>query len=185
LAYARKVGVLSLDWLKDNKDALDAINTIVTILALSVAGVLAYYRFFRGRTLATRADLSIDVDVIKGPQENFLHSIMVSVNNKGTVTIWEPRLVARVIARNTNGDTSESIIDKWQGDEGEGEGEGIERRFTTIDSEETSDFFTERFFSKDIWAVTYIVTMNSTTGDSWTKVKTVENRDTVGRPRTA
>lgn len=60
LALARKVGVLSLDWLKSNKDALAAINSAVSIVAVLVASVLAYYRFFRGRTLATRADLSIE-----------------------------------------------------------------------------------------------------------------------------
>lgn len=91
--YFHKVGVLSLDWLEINKDALAAISSLCSTVALVVASILAYYRFFRGRTLTTRAELSIDIDAISGPDGINLHSISVSAKNIGTVTIWDPQLV--------------------------------------------------------------------------------------------
>lgn len=79
LAYSCKIGILSLHWFKVNKDALTAINNLCTTTAVIIGGILTYYRFFRGRTFAARAELSIDVDVVEGPENSSLPLITVSV----------------------------------------------------------------------------------------------------------
>jgi hypothetical protein len=176
LAYAQRAGVLSLAWFKDNKDALGGVGSVVNLVAVVVGSALAYFRFFRGRTLATRADLSIDVDIIDGPTENHLHSIVVSVSNKGTVTIWNPRPTIRVMARHVDGRVSEFAIDRWIDERYEAaDSRGRVRGIGAIDSDETADFFTEHLFGADVWAVTYAVSLTCSTGDMWTKLRTVAN----------
>jgi hypothetical protein len=178
LAYSRKVGVLSLGWLKVNKDALAAINSLCSTVAVVVAGILAYYRFFRGRTLTTRAELSIDVDVIDGPESVRLHSVAVSVKNIGTVTIWDPQLFVYVAARHRDTRVSKSQIDQWP--EFSDHQIGARPRVTAIDSGESADFSTECCFSEDVWVVTYTAILNCTTGDSWLKSRTIKGSETKG-----
>jgi hypothetical protein len=176
LAHARKAGILSLTWLNANKDAVATVSSMVNVLVLAVGSALAYFRFFRGRTLATRADISIDVDVIAAPSGSLLHSIAISVNNKGTVTIWEPRPMIQVKARYPDGKISEFTIDRWIDEQHEAaDRRGSTRGISAIDSDETADFFTEHVFDEDIWAVTYAVSVTCSTGDTWTKLRTVSN----------
>src|SRR5687768_16357878 len=87
LTYAAKHEVLSLDWFKANKDALAAINSTCTGLIIVVTGVLAYYRFFRGRTFVVRAEPSTEVDLVVGPNDSIMHFARVSITNVGTITI--------------------------------------------------------------------------------------------------
>ena len=173
LAYGRKVGILSTPWLTSHKDALAAVSTALSAAGILLGGLLAYYRFFRGRTLSTRAELAIDVDVIPAPGAQLLHSVTVSVKNVGTVTIWEPRPVIEVMSRHADGTVSSFTIAKWfempDGDQGSS-------RLSALDSGETADFFTQQLFEANVWAVTYAATITCSTGDSWTKLRAVENR---------
>lgn len=172
-AYARKLGVLSTFWLASHKDALAAVNSVVSATAVLVAGVLAYYRFFRGRTFATRAELAIDVKLINGPESKLLHVITVSIKNVGTVTIWDPHPVIDLTMRHVDGTkTSATISDWYEAPDKVGESP----RLSALDSGETGDFFTLQFFDSNIWAVTYAVTVSCATGDTWIKLRTVENR---------
>src|SRR3712207_2475625 len=75
VVYAARRGVISTSWLKANKDAVAAVNSIVSMTVVLVASVLGYYRFFRGRTWTTRADLALAVDIAHGPGSTVLHSI--------------------------------------------------------------------------------------------------------------
>lgn len=65
------------------------------MILLSIAATLAYYRFFRGRTLVSRADVSIDVNVISLSEAMNLHVIRVCLRNIGPSTIWSPRVSLR------------------------------------------------------------------------------------------
>jgi hypothetical protein len=178
LVYFHKVGILSLDWLKTNNDALAAISSLCSTVALVVASILAYYRFFRGRTLTTRAELSIDINAIHGPENIILHSISVSAKNIGTVTIWDPQLIVYVSARHDDGHVSESKIDQWC----DFSGGRINTKvlLSTIDSGESADFSAENCFDGDVWAVTYTAILSCTTGDSWLKKRTVRSHSEAG-----
>jgi hypothetical protein len=91
MVYAAKVGVLSLGWLQSRKDAFAAINSIVGVIVLLAGSTIGYLRFFRGRTLTSRVELSISVDRLESPRSGFLHSVTVSAKNIGTIAIWAPR----------------------------------------------------------------------------------------------
>jgi hypothetical protein len=172
-AYARKVGILSTLWLTGHKDALAALSSAISAAGIVIGGLMAYFRFFRGRTLATRADLTIEVELIPSPSGRLLHSITVSVKNVGTVTIWEPRPVIEVTRRHTDGTSSSFSIADWYELPDDNVGPP---RLSALDSGETGAFFTSQFFEPEIWAVTYAAVVSCATGDSWTKLRTVENR---------
>lgn len=175
LIYFHKVGVFTLDWLKINKDALAAISSLCSTVALVVASILAYYRFFRGRTLTTRAELSIDIDAISGPEDISLHSISVSAKNIGTVTIWNPQLAVYAVARCDDGHILESKIDQWY--KHADQNRDTRPHLSTIDSGESADFSAESYFDRNVWAVTYTAILSCTTGDSWSKKRTVRGSE--------
>lgn len=193
LVYSRKIGMLSLDWLKVNKDALAAIGGLCSTAAVIVAGILAYYRFFHGRTLTTRAELSINVDVIDGLENTHLHSINVSVKNIGTVTIWDPRLSVHVAVRSNDAPGLEFKIDRWREISEFAKPRprgtiakklGAEPR-EMIDSGEVADFFAECEIDRDAWAVTYTAIFDCSTiiggpSNSWLRSRTVKNSETKG-----
>ena len=182
LAYLRKTGILSLDWLKANKDALAAMSSLVSTVVAVLAGILAYYRFFRGRTFTTRVELSINVDAVSGPRGSCLHLAIVSAKNIGTITIWEPRISLHVVARHSDGHLSEETIDVDQWYEVSDEHRTAGPRLSAIDSGESAEFSSEQSFAQDVWAVTYTAILSCTTGDSWSKTKIVRGveSDAIG-----
>jgi hypothetical protein len=173
LAYARKAGILSTVWLVAHKDALAAVSSAFSAAGILVGGILAYYRFFRGRTLATRAELAIAVSIIRSPGTQLLHSITVSIKNVGTVTIWEPQPIIEVTKWHTDGKSTSFTISTWYEVPDANADESL---ISALDSGESGDFFTQHLFEADVWAVTYAATVSCTTGDSWTKLTTVANR---------
>jgi len=173
LILARKAGVLSFAWLKSNKDALDAVGSVVTLTAVAAGGVLGYYRFFRGRTWTSRADLSLEVNVVDGAPDRLLHSIGLTVANRGTVPIWDPLPIVRVTARFTDGAVAESVVNSWYEPP---EFASMKRGSAqVIDSEETAAFFAEHLVDAKAWAVSYAATLTCRSGDVWTVVRTVKN----------
>lgn len=175
--FSVKHGLLSLNWLGQHKDALSAANSLASMAAIGVGGVLAYYRFFKGRTLATRADLSITAKVLRFSEEELWHLVTLTVKNVGNVAIWEPRPVIDVTERNKDGATRTFKINQWY-EAGADVDQG--RRVAVLDSGESSDFFTQQRFPATVWAVTYAATVNCASGDSWTKLTIVENRQGSG-----
>jgi hypothetical protein len=168
-----KYGFLSWEWLETRNDALDAAYSAVSIVAILVGGVLAYYRFFRGRTLATRAELSVDIEILEAPENRLMHVITVRVKNVGTVTIWDPRPIIDGREHRTGGIDTQFRIDRWYEpltDANEKTHLGV------LDSGESGDFFAQRIVDSEPWAVTYVATVRCASGDSWTKLKTVANR---------
>jgi len=172
-AYAIVHHYLKWSWLNQNKDELAALNSLIGVAAILVGGVLAYYRFFRGRTFSTRAELAMKVDVLEIPTKGFLHVLTLSIKNVGTVSIWTPQPVVRVTAHREGTDDSVELVDNWYDAT---IGQGQSPRLSVLDSGESNDFFMHRTFSKDVWAVTYLATVGCSSGDSWTKLSTVENR---------
>ena len=180
-AYSIKHGLLSLAWLGQHKDALSAANSVASMAAIAVGGVLAYYRFFKGRTLATRADLSITTKVLRSSEQELWHIVTLTVKNVGNVAIWEPRPLIDVTVHNRDGSTGGFQIDKWYEAGGGGQGQKV----AVLDSGESSDFFTQQRFPITVWAVTYAATVRCASGDSWTKLSTFENTPPGGEEVTA
>ncbi|GIH04052.1 hypothetical protein Rhe02_21190 [Rhizocola hellebori] len=173
VAYLFKAGILSGAWFASNKDILDAVNSLITSAVLLTAGILGYYKFFRGRTLTTRAAMELRVDVIDGGQSGHLHCLTVSAKNIGTVSILEPQLVVEVTARRQDAVNASETVSQWF--ESSDHDRGTRRRFGVIDSDETATFVAERFFRADVWAVTYSAVLSCTSGDSWSRRITVKN----------
>lgn len=176
IAYLRKLGVLSAAWLTSNKDVLASINSLLGSTLLILAGIVGYYKFLRGRTLTTRAEIEVQVDIIEGPHGERLHSLTVSIRNIGTVSILEPVLVVRVEARHADGSVGQYEISEWF--EAPDDTNASGRTFGVVDSGETADYVAEREFGADIWAVTYSAILTCTSGDRWSRRATVANAKT-------
>jgi len=179
--YAAKKGVLSLNWLKSNKDALSAANSIIATIVLLAGGLIGYLRFFRGRTLTSRVELSLSADVVESPESRFLHSVTVSVKNIGTIAILSPRPFLQVTT--WQGDApraSDPIECTWQDTAADKHSKHRiwrKYRFFGIDPGETADFCHEQFFPHEVWAVSYAASITS--GNSvWAKKKTIKSGTT-------
>src|SRR5438270_7898831 len=91
LANVLKERSISLAWLRDNKDAITAATGIATTLLVFLGGIFSYYRFFRGRTFAARAELKLTVSVHSTTEDFHLHTIIAEMKNLGSMPIWDPR----------------------------------------------------------------------------------------------
>ena len=90
IANLVKDGLITEAVLKEKKDAIEAAASIVTTVLILLGAIFSYFRFFRGRTLAVRAEISIEVSVHGTPRDSNLHAIRVLVKNVGASAIWEP-----------------------------------------------------------------------------------------------
>jgi hypothetical protein len=170
LANLIKYGHVSWQFLADRKDALAAANSAVSILVLIVGGMLAYFKFFRGRTFSVRADIELSANVIPAPDGERLHVLNLSVRNVGTVAMWDPR--ARLLVY-VNADWNEpQVVDRW---EEKLHAQDTRRRSAVLDSGETGYFVTHTLFPPSVWAVTYIAEVTCDSGDVWQRVTTVSN----------
>ena len=163
--------LVSLSWFKDNKDALAALNSIVTVFLLIAGGLFSDYRFFRGRTLSSRAELAIAVSVHETPEQFLLHAILLTAKNVGSGTIWEPKPTIHVqIHGPSDKVVTRRITDWWEEDEDE------DGTAPVIEAGETVSFFAHQRIPKDAWAVTYRTSLAADSGDIWFVAKTVSNR---------
>lgn len=62
-------------------------SNLVSAAAILCTALLAYFRFFRGRTFARRAVLEVNITVLTAPYDGSLHTIVAKVTNVGTVPI--------------------------------------------------------------------------------------------------
>lgn len=141
-------------------------------------GSYSYLRFFRGRTLTSRVELSLSADVVESPEGKLLHNVTVSVKNIGTITILSPRPFIQVKTwQGGEPQAGDPIECTWQ----DTAADSLSRRrfwkryrFFGIDPGETADFCHEQFFPHEVWAVSY--TASVTSGNSiWAKKKTIKS----------
>jgi hypothetical protein len=173
-ANAWKYRIVSVDWLKEQKDALSALSSIITMLILLAGSVFSYYRFFRGRTLSLRLEIGIDVSVHKTTKPFFIHAITVIAKNVGSSTIWNPTPHVTVHIHGPDTIAQEREITGWW------EEPIIEDRkllAPVIDSGETVTFFAHQEIPADAWAVTYTASLRTDNGDSWFAAKTISNKE--------
>jgi hypothetical protein len=103
VALAVKMHFISRPELSANRDWLSAGSSVVSAGAILVTSILAYFRFFRGRTFARRADLAIDVNVLTAPHGGSLHTIVAKVSNVGTTPIWHPQVQVKITETDNDG----------------------------------------------------------------------------------
>ena len=87
VALLFEVGLLSPARLSRNKDFIDAGATIVTTALLIIGAVFSYLKFFKGRTLSPKLAISARSGAL-AEADGLRHWIEVSVENKGSVGIW-------------------------------------------------------------------------------------------------
>ncbi|WP_458233003.1 hypothetical protein [Roseateles sp. P5_E8] len=161
-----KHGVVSLAWFAAHKDAIAALNSLVTMSVLVVASVFSYFRFFRGRTLALRAEVSFDVSVHSAEAGKNLHGIAMRVKNVGSVTIWNPIATISLQAYGPEGVRS---------DLQDVELLGAHAQLTVIEPGEVATFFAVRLVESGAWATAYFGSLEADHGDRWNCSQMVSN----------
>jgi hypothetical protein len=171
LANLLKHGYLAPSQLAANKDALAALNSAVTIVVVLVGSVFSYYRFFRGRTFITRAEVTINVAVIPATEDFHLHAVIISLKNIGSVSIWELRPLVTLYEYGPDG-TSSRTWDNWN----EARSPiGESNTVSVIDSGETISFVSHTEVPRSSWAVIYSVFIHSDEGQIWKHCAIVPN----------
>ena len=156
--------------LAEHKDPLSAAASAVNIAAVSVGAVLSYYRFFRGRTFSTRADLGLSVSIIPTPSDTYLHAVYLRIKNIGTLSIWDPRpsLQIRYYGQHPGVETLES----WR----ELEAPGRRRRgLPVVDAGEVASFSAILEVPRSTWAVGYEAFVESSDNALWKESILVAN----------
>ncbi|SRR6266478_3153962 len=171
LANVLKERSISLTWLEDNKDAITAATGIATTLLVFLGGIFSYYRFFRGRTFAARAELKLSVSVHPTTEHFHFHSIVAEIKNLGTMPIWDPRPTIWFTTHGPEG-SSRNVIDDWFAPPSLS---GQNSYLTVIESSETTSYFAQQKIPKTEWVVTYIMAVRSRSGDVWHFGTTVSN----------
>jgi hypothetical protein len=174
IAILWKSGIVSLSALKEQKDSISAIQSILTIIFLIFGAVASYYRFFRGRTFSTRAELELDVSIHKCKDQFYLHAISLTAKNVGTISIWNPKPKIQVQIHSQNDKEKIRVIsDWWEEDSSDVATEMV----TLIDSGETVTFFAHQEIPLESYAVTYLASMSCDSGDIWHTAKTISNEN--------
>jgi len=166
-----KYGYVSKAGIVQNKEFIDAASKIIGASLLVIGAIASYYRFFRGRTFAARADLKLEVAVYETDQGFQLHVINLEVRNIGTVTIWDPNPVVVVYPYGPN-ETTPQLIAGWSRPL---ESEPSENP-SLIDTQESAQFYATRHVPSEVWAVTYIARVESRNKVTWRRALTVSNR---------
>jgi hypothetical protein len=174
-----KDGLMTATGLKESKDAIGAAKDILTTAMLILGALFSYFRFFRGRTLAARADVSVEVSIHAAPDSSMLHVVRIAAKNVGSATIWEPRPEVWVTfhrgqrAFDPSDDRAEDHVrlDDWQ----DLPGGGGPSTVPVIDTGETALFIAHVEVSSNVWAATYAVAIHSASGDIWHAGTTVSN----------
>lgn len=175
IALAIKMRLISRAELSTNKDWLSAGSSVVSAGAILVTAVLAYFRFFRGRTFARRADLAVDVNVLTAPRGDSLHTVVTKISNVGTSPIWDPQVQLEITETNNAGRVKPRTLEATYDLAGLSSSDG--RSISVLDSGETADFVCQTMIDREAWAVTYLVTLRCAGGDAWSTVCAVKAHD--------
>ena len=168
-------GILTASALAESKDALSALQSAVQVIFIILGAVFSYYRFFRGRTFISRADVTVNVSVIETTGEANLHWVSIELKNLGTVSIWDPRPLLTVHLFGPDGVSSESWAD-WREALAGGDASPT---YSVVDSGETASFTTYHNVSKTVWAAVYESFVTDADGVKWKRSTMVPNKASV------
>jgi len=167
IAVILKEGIFSFDFLRLNKETVEVTTKVIETLILIVGSILAYFRFFKGRTLKPKLLIKSDCTVIK--QENLLqHYIDVEVQNTGTVAIWNHRI--EIIATIHGGEEQEVNVSNFAKLP-----EDLKSDEHLIDVGETSYEHAYLSVPSNAYAVTYQILVFDHNGTMWNRAFTMKN----------
>jgi hypothetical protein len=156
-----------------NKELILVVKDVVTIITIVGGAYVTYYRFFKGRTFTAKADLEIDIQLLRTPNGTILHHVKCHLSNRGGITIWNPTAkigIKRFYKGNKQlSEVIEGIRETSFFDDG-----SITRYF--VDPGEKITFIYHQEHENDIWAVLYDVEVNSKSGAIWKSSTIIENR---------
>jgi hypothetical protein len=167
-----KHDILTASHLAANKDALAALQSAVQVVFIVLGSVFSYYRFFRGRTFVTRADVGIKVEVIEATKDFNLHSITIELKNLGTVCLWDPKPQMELHLLGPDGVTT---ISKREWREAASP-HAPTALYAVVDSGETVSFGTYQEIPKTVWAVAYEAFVTDADGVTWKRSQMVANK---------
>lgn len=164
------------NWLGDQHDAISAVKDIVTLTILVAGSVFSYYRFFKGRTLSLRAELTVAVTVHETPEQDRLHAITLTAKNVGTASVWNPKATITARFHLPEGVEETHRLNNWLE-----EGGGEKTELSVMDAGETIQFFAHQRVPVAAWAVTYLASLHADQGDTWHVGQTVTNKASTGK----
>ncbi|QDV51009.1 hypothetical protein [Gimesia fumaroli] len=160
------------DWLAVNKDSISAAYDIFSIVVLLIVSIFSYYRFFRGRTFAMRAQPKITATVHDTSDNYYIHAITVEIENVGPLPIWNPSPVTVAKIHGPNEIEREKVIDQWSRPPFSSD---RATNYVIIETGETISFFAHQKIPKEAWAVTYSTSIRAESKDIWATNMTVSN----------
>lgn len=168
-----KYQIITSDKLVCNKELVAVLKDIITVIAIVIGAFLSYFRFFIGRTFSAKADIEFDVSLIETPEKLIMHTVTVSIVNKGNLTIWHPMAKIGIREFNSLDDKKERVVEKFLeksyfGDKG--------KRDLVVDAGEKAYFMIWKEYDSSTWAVTYSAEVISSNGRKWQKTVTVANK---------
>ncbi len=163
--------ILNQKLVKDNIFIFDLIVKICETTILIVGSILAYYKFFKGRTFSEKLIIYANVKVMQADTKFNLHSIDINIVNVGSISIVEPRVSAIVENFLMDQPSKSERIEfprKYQ--------EEVSRVFNEviIQPQENDSYHHFLKVSKNIWAVNYEVLIESQ-NKFWKRSVTVSN----------
>jgi hypothetical protein len=162
---------LTASALASNKDALAALNNCVNVVFVTLGAIFSYYRFFRGRTFFSRAEVTLDVSVLPATTEKNLHALSLTIKNIGSLAIWDPKPEIKVYRHGAT-ESARQVWDAWHEARST---HGDPDALTVIESGETASFINEHLVDKTVWAITYVAFVRSQNNDIWKTSETVSN----------
>lgn len=170
-----KRGVVSEAFFARHEKTIDGTSTLLGAAALVAGAVASYFRFFKGRTFATRAELSIAVAVIPATSGQHLHAITVRLKNIGPVPLWDPRIRLRM-QDHSAAPAEPAEIQGWRLEHGAGDDVAV------VDSQECALYHAERLVHASVWAVRYEAAVRTPGGDTWFAMTTIANAPSTKAP---
>lgn len=141
---------------------------------LLTGAVLSYFRFFYGRTLSLRADVTLAVTGIPDPCGGRLYTAIVTVKNVGTVTIWHPQPSIEVrLPRGDQAEDHDSLpvtVDRVQRKVSAGKSST-----SLIEPGESVPYCFHIRTAAVSWATTFMAAVSCDSGNVWSAYATVEN----------
>jgi hypothetical protein len=173
-----------LNWtwlgLASNKDAVSSLGGIVTMLVAVIGGVIAYIRFFWGRTLVRRANIQMRAVLIPEPcGTGLLHSVFVDVSNVGTLSLDDFDVTVCGDSMLTDGTASPTTnLGRIQGSLASAPGRTTVggSNAESIDAGESYTFLFQAVQPATVALVTYRATLKLPSGIWWDQFLVQENK---------
>jgi len=165
LAVLFKEGVISITSLVNKKELINSVSELVTIAAILIGGILSYLKYFKRRLFKPKLNIVPSVGLIELENDN-LHWINLELENKGSAGIWNYKI--KVIATLHGNDTKDIEINNFFRPE--------KYQENLIDVGESAYEHATLNIPKDIYAITFNISITDKSGANWYRSITSANK---------